>query len=245
MTAIPRAQWGHPGPVGRPMRLPATTLFVHHSVTPARNGVATPRQIANIGISRFGRSSYSYVVTPDGTIYELQGTHVGAHTKGHNSTTLALCFAGNYENDRPTSAQIEAAGQLHRDLVTQGALRPNAPIKGHRDASGASTACPGRNLYAALPQIRHAAATEEDEVKPEDIEAIARRVWAISVEGKPAGNRLHDADVRSGEVREAVGEVTRGRNLARDARLLREGVRALAAKAGIKTQHDPPEEVEA
>lgn len=202
MSVVPRAEWGHPGPVGRAMRLPATTLWIHHSVTQARNGVATPRQIANIGINRFGRSSYSYVVTPDGTIYELQGTHVGAHTGGHNSTTLALCFAGNYDRDEPTAAQIAAAGQLHRDLVAQGMLRPGAPIKGHRDASGASTACPGGNLYAALPRIREAAAgdapTEEDDVLKEGDTGNTVRVmqWRIN-QGHPDHPSPFLADPRS------------------------------------------------
>ena len=141
---LSRAEWGMPGPLG-PKMLRSNGLVLHHSVTRVtKNPVTDAKVIANIGISRFGRMSYSFVVHPDGTILEGQNGHVGAHTKGHNSTMQAICAVGNYENDQPTKAMLDAI----RILVAQyGPL-----LGGHRDYG--ATACPGRNLYAAIPSLR-------------------------------------------------------------------------------------------
>jgi HAMP domain-containing protein len=136
------------------MSLPAQRLYLHHSVTAAANGVSAVKTVANIGIGRFGRSSYSFACTLDGTLYELQGNRIGAHTAGQNSTSLAVCLVGNYETTQITEAQIEAVAWLHGELVRRGWLVRSAPLQGHRNAPGASTACPGRTAYAALPKIR-------------------------------------------------------------------------------------------
>jgi len=89
--------------------------------------------------------SYSFVVHPDGTILEGQNGHVGAHTRGQNSTSQAVCCVGNFENDLPTPEMLLAI----RSLV--GRFGP--VLGGHRDAPGAATACPGRNLYAVIGSL--------------------------------------------------------------------------------------------
>jgi hypothetical protein len=154
MALIPRAQWGMPGRLGPRMRLPAARLYLHHSVTARANGAGAVRHVANIGIQRFGRASYSYACTPDGTLYEMQGDRIGAHVAGQNSTSLGVVLVGNYEVSRPTSAQVHAVPWLYRHLVATGRLRVGAPLLGHRDAPRASTACPGRHAYAVLGQMR-------------------------------------------------------------------------------------------
>jgi hypothetical protein len=90
--------------------------------------------------------SYSFVVHPDGTILEGQNGHVGAHTRGQNSTTQAICCVGNFETDPVTAEMVASIRLLVRDF---GPL-----LGGHRDAPGAATACPGRNLQGRLPELR-------------------------------------------------------------------------------------------
>lgn len=141
-----------PGGLGPAMRLPASRFFLHHSVTAASNGAAAVRKVAGIGVNRFGRASYSYAVTPDGRIYEMQGNRVGTHTRGYNSTASACVLVGNYENTRISNAQINSVAWLYRTLRSRGWLRSGAPILGHRDVG--STLCPGRHAYSALPTIR-------------------------------------------------------------------------------------------
>jgi hypothetical protein len=143
---LSRAEWGMPGPLGRRMRS-SRGLWLHHSVTKATSDAkADARRIANIGIQRFGRLSYSFIVHPDGTILEGQNGHVGAHTRGQNSTSQAICCVGNFENDAVTPEMVAAIRLLVRNY---GPL-----LGGHRDAPGASTACPGRNLYAMVGSLR-------------------------------------------------------------------------------------------
>jgi hypothetical protein len=153
-TLVPRTGWGMPGPLGVPMRLPAHRLYLHHSVTAASNGHEAVRTVANIGIQRFGRASYSYACTPDGVLYEMQGNRIGAHTAGQNSTSMAVVLVGNYDQIRPSIAQVRAVAWLHHYLTARGWLVIGAPLLGHRDAPGASTACPGRHAYAVLGDMR-------------------------------------------------------------------------------------------
>jgi hypothetical protein len=143
---LSRAEWGMPGPLGPKMKS-SKGVWLHHSVTRVtKNPVTDAKVIAQIGISRFGRLSYSFIVHPDGTILEGQNGHVGAHTKGQNSTSQAICAVGNYENDQPTREMLDAIRLL---ISKYGPL-----LGGHRDAPGAATACPGRNLYAAIPSLQ-------------------------------------------------------------------------------------------
>ena len=152
---LSRAEWGMPGPLG-PRMGSSRGLWLHHSVTKATSDpVRDATHIARIGIQRFGRMSYSFVVHPDGTILEGQNGHVGAHTRGQNSTTQAICCVGNFETDPVTPEMVQAIRVLVRDF---GPL-----LGGHRDAPGAATACPGRNLYVRLPELRVAAEPEVDE----------------------------------------------------------------------------------
>lgn len=134
-----------PGPLG-PRMASSRGVWLHHSVTKAtKNPVTDAKVIANIGIARFGRLSYSFIIHPDGTILEGQNGHVGAHTRGQNSTSQAICCVGNFEKDPVTPEMVAAIRLLVRDF---GPL-----LGGHRDAPGAATACPGRNLYARLPEL--------------------------------------------------------------------------------------------
>ena len=143
---LSRAEWGMPGPLG-PKMASSNGVWLHHSVTKAsKNPVTDAKVIANIGISRFGRLSYSFIVHPDGTILEGQNGHVGAHTRGQNSTSQAICAVGNYETDKPTPEMLAAIRTI---IAKYGPL-----LGGHRDAPGAATACPGRNLYATIPSLK-------------------------------------------------------------------------------------------
>jgi hypothetical protein len=135
------------------MRTPIPTIFIHHSVTrPSTNPARDFRDIEAIGRARFGRFSYSWVVHPNGTAGEGAGLTVGAHTGGHNSTSLGICFIGNYEQDRPTAASLNTAADIIRYLQVAGIVPREVVIRPHRDVK--STACPGRHLVAALPTLR-------------------------------------------------------------------------------------------
>ena len=157
---LSRAEWAMPGPLGLPLAS-SRGIWLHHSVTRATSDpVADARRIAQIGIQRFGRMSYSWVVHPDGTILEGQAGHVGVHTRGQNSTSQAIVCVGNFETDPVTPELVQAVRRLVTDY---GPL-----LGGHRDAPGAATACPGRNLQARLAELR----------VPLEVEPPASEGWA-------------------------------------------------------------------
>ena len=137
------------------MRLPATQVFIHHSVTKVSPNVyADMKVIEKTGLMRFGQFSYSYCIHPrDGEILEGCGTKRGAHTSQRNSTSFGICWIGNYEERVPKVQQIDATRWLIHHLTEQGYLVPGADILGHRDVY--ATACPGRKLYDYLDIIRH------------------------------------------------------------------------------------------
>ncbi|MFC8801753.1 N-acetylmuramoyl-L-alanine amidase [Promicromonospora sp. NPDC057138] len=143
----------------------AVEVFVHHSVTAQLSPDASiaaeaeqMRALESVGQSRFGTGiSYNVVIFPSGRAYQgVSWNRRGTHTGGRNSTSRSICFAGNYETNQPTAAQISTAAAIYREgkqrWWTQG-----APLYGHRDVS--QTACPGRNLYARLDDIRAGSGT--------------------------------------------------------------------------------------
>ncbi len=114
---------------------------------------------------------YNYLVDRFGRIWEgryggVDRPVVGAHTLGYNDDAFAMSAIGNFELVRPPQVMIEAYAALFawklslhgvtatstRQFVTK---RNFQAINGHRDA--ASTACPGKYLYAMIPEIRRLA----------------------------------------------------------------------------------------
>lgn len=158
MNIVGRAEWGATGTQSRhgKMRLPATAVVLHHSVTPTSITPAKDmRAIEKVGMERFGQVSYSYCVHSDGTVLEGAGRMVGAHTAGRNSTSFGVALIGNYDERGVTVWQIDAVRQLVAWLIDNGDLVPGVyPSAGHRDILGASTACPGAKAYRLMDAFR-------------------------------------------------------------------------------------------
>lgn len=179
MRVIPRAEWGaRYGDGFGPAPLPARELWLHHSVTSAPPVTATfeqdavaVRALEAIGQSRFGGGiSYTFVVAPSGRAFVGHSVgRQGAHTGGRNSIARAICLIGNYETAIPSGAMLATVGELVAVGAAAGWWDRPALDGGHRDAPGASTACPGRHAYALIPDInRRALAPEEDDVNLSD-----------------------------------------------------------------------------
>lgn len=182
MKIITRRQWGarHGDGKGEAL-LPATSVWLHHTVTVApdlewvdANGdhvdddeAAAMRHIEGIGAQRFGTAygfPYSLAAMPRGhALYE--GHEIGqqgAHTYGYNHTGRAIVLVGNYEKHRPTDAQMDAVAWGLVEGKRRGWWKHARLSGGHSDVK--ATACPGRYAYAAIPEInRRAAALENGE----------------------------------------------------------------------------------
>jgi hypothetical protein len=100
----------------------------------------------------------------------------GAHTLGFNSTSCGVAVIGNFETTRPSEKVLAAVAALAAwkldkyDRNPRGRIRVTSEgsdkyaagervrlrvIDGHRDTN--DTACPGRHLYEALPEVRRRA----------------------------------------------------------------------------------------
>jgi hypothetical protein len=152
--------------------------FVHHTVNAnSYSRSQVPGIIRSIyayhtqskGWSDIG---YNFLVDRFGRIWEgryggVDRPVVGAHTLGYNDYSFAMSAIGNFETARPSSTMLTAYGRLFAwklslhgvsaaDTSQKVGRRTFKAINGHRDAG--STACPGRHLYAKIPQIREQAA---------------------------------------------------------------------------------------
>ncbi|MBQ7515190.1 MAG: N-acetylmuramoyl-L-alanine amidase [Schwartzia sp.] len=99
---------------------------------------------------------YHYFIRPDGMIEQgRQPPMAGAHAWQNNENTVGVCLAGNFNESRPTEAQMAAAKELAAWLCRAYRLAPGkrGVIVGHRDLNEGTT-CPGKYLYPRLNEIR-------------------------------------------------------------------------------------------
>lgn len=143
-------------------------VFIHHSVTiaqgdPAQIGHLDPsddpcadaRRVEAILAERGLLPGYSYLVHPSGVILECAGDYVGAHTEGHNSSSVAFCLIGNFDKQQPTLAALVNISRSINLLRWSGRLASDFDkllIMGHRHVG--QTACPGVNVANVLNNIR-------------------------------------------------------------------------------------------
>ncbi|GAB4550236.1 MAG: hypothetical protein Tsb0013_11860 [Phycisphaerales bacterium] len=157
----PRSTWagGNPVPSLMDRMTPISRLTIHHDgMTPftATGTAAAQARIEAIRAAHRGRGwgdiGYHYVLDPAGRLWEgrplaWQGAHVGEQNRGN----LGICVLGNYEQQRPTGAQLDA---LER-FVAQSMRTHNIALRDvytHREL--APTACPGRYLQPRLVAMR-------------------------------------------------------------------------------------------
>lgn len=156
--------------------------FVHHTVNANDYSAAeVPGIIRSIYAyhvkSRGWRDiGYNYLVDRFGRIWEgryggVDRNVVGAHTENYNGDSFGASAIGNFDVAAPPQAVVGAFGALFgwklaingvsasAKNVKIGAKTFASSIMGHRDTK--STACPGRYLYARIPDIRTIAAAAQ------------------------------------------------------------------------------------
>jgi len=83
-------------------------------------------------------AGYTHFIEKDGTIIQARSqTDIGAHTIGWNDRSFAVCLAGNFEYEHPTTKQIKAYQELKKEI--------GLPVDLHRNKQ-ANRSCPGRNI---------------------------------------------------------------------------------------------------
>lgn len=89
------------------------------------------------GWSGFG---YHYFINKNGMIFKGRPDDtIGSHAKGFNSTSIGVCFEGNFEKEIPTQVQIEVGLELVDYLRRKYNINK---VKGHGELM--ATSCPGK-----------------------------------------------------------------------------------------------------
>lgn len=142
---------------------PVADVFVHHTVTdPTLDPVADAKKVEDIGIERFGRLSYSWMIHPNGTVLEGQGVYRGAHSVdervpgpngnglSRNYDSFGIAAIGDFTQYPPSPEMIASYVWLIARLRTQSLLKPDHGVHPHNLLK--ATACPG-SLADHIPTI--------------------------------------------------------------------------------------------
>lgn len=187
----------------RPARLLTDIKFVtiHHTATGLAQNINDLKSQAN-AIERYHKDKaianswsaktdgeygyywieYHYLIAQDGSFLQVQDTkwmriHAGDWSKGkdsHNQHGVAICFVGNFEKDTPSEASLKTAGWLINRL--EKAIKKEVYVKGHREVSLVATACPGKNLFAKIQNIKDYANSDvEPVIPPSDCDEIKKK----------------------------------------------------------------------
>lgn len=121
-----------------------TEIIVHCTATPAGKDF-TVADIKAWHLKRgFSDIGYHYVIYRNGAIHYGRDVNIaGAHTVGHNTNSIGVCYVGGCARDGKTPKDTRTQAQkdsLEFILTDLRAKYPTAKIYGHRDF--ANKACP-------------------------------------------------------------------------------------------------------
>lgn len=135
-----------------PQRITHVTL--HHQGEIWKDGADVPTYLRRLQqwsrqTKRWADIPYHYVIAPEGRIYAARplsqagDTNTEYDPRGH----ALVMLLGNFEEQQPTTAQLESAVALSAWLAREHHLGVDA-IASHKDFSH-QTVCPGKNFYDA------------------------------------------------------------------------------------------------
>ncbi len=188
---------------------PVDIVYIHHGASgfPSdlgdRDGDGVPdgeeavwRAYQNYHMDTKGWSdiAYNFGVSQSGIVFGGRGwtRQGGATGSPHDTRSISICAIGNFEKRGPSKQLKNAIVRLIVNGVRAGHLKENVDIRGHKDASGQKTSCPGSKLYAALDEIQTAVDRElagltapPPPTQEDRLAALERRVAAL--EGRLEG----------------------------------------------------------
>lgn len=130
-------------------------LVIHHSAT-ARD-TTTFDAVKRYHISKgWDDIGYHFFITASGKVMAGRSENtIGAHcvADSMNFKSLGICLPGNFMTEVPTVEQLSSLLDLLKKLMSKYSI-PKENVLGHREVSGASTACPGDNLQKWISNFR-------------------------------------------------------------------------------------------
>jgi hypothetical protein len=91
---------------------------------------------------------YHFLIAPDGRIFEGRPVEYEpeSNTRYSLAGNLNVELMGDFNRQRPSSAQLESAVRLTAWLMQEHGIEMNR-VRTHRDAAPGQTSCPGRDFY--------------------------------------------------------------------------------------------------
>lgn len=164
---ISRSAWGAAPPVLAMQPHTLHSITIHHTATPQRAERPLAEKLR--ALQRFSQTEsplasgrtkppwpdipYHYYIDPAGRIAEARSLRYAgdSNTAYDPAGHLLIVLEGNFEEEMPTPAQLDALARLTRWHVRRWRI-PAERIGVHKDY--ADTLCPGRNLEYYIPWLR-------------------------------------------------------------------------------------------
>jgi len=97
---------------------------------------------------------YHFIVDRQGRVWEGRSLRLqGAHVENRNPGNVGVVLMGDFDRQQPTSAQYDAMRRHVQALMARYKVSARNVLT-HREWSGSSTACPGRNLQSRIADAR-------------------------------------------------------------------------------------------
>jgi hypothetical protein len=134
-------------------------LTVHHTGVKANVHVGRQNVVRDLnGIldshcdRNYGDIGYHFAVDYAGRVWEARSlSYEGAHVSGQNDSNIGVVLLGNFEAQRPSTAQLAVLRKLVLLLRGRYGIKQHR-VYGHCDLG--SSICPGRNLYGQVRVLR-------------------------------------------------------------------------------------------
>ena len=173
---------------GRAIGRVSGRVLHHEAGAPLPASASLSQEVARVrAIDAYHRSlkwagfGYSAMVALSGRIHEGRGYfRSGAHTRGLNSSALAVVVPGN--NPSLPDRAIEAIRAWDRAGIAAGALTTGGRWTGHRDHG--STSCPGDRPYSKISELNRSTTTPTPSPTPQPPEETP--MLLTKIDGKNA-----------------------------------------------------------
>ena len=143
-----------------------TVVITHHAVSAKTHTHKDVDQWHQIRWPNFPSRSgyfigYHYVINWDGSVFQArEHDEEGAHTIGMNTSSIGVCFMGNFDNHMPSEEQLRAWNNLYRKIRTE---FPGIPTCPHRRYANKS--CHGKLLSDDYFAVETQKFTLREEIK--------------------------------------------------------------------------------
>ena len=159
---LARSGWAQGRPVPSNMNRMTTIRYItiHHDGMDPFFGTDRQSSAAHLELIRrlhrrkgWGDIGYHFAVDRGGRVWEARPlAYQGAHVKDHNPGNIGIVVLGNFEEQSPSDAQMEAM-RRHIVALMRRYKVPARRVQTHQEW-GAHTACPGGRLQVYLDRIR-------------------------------------------------------------------------------------------